>query len=202
MHDLAKNIGVIEPTQQNLFGVCLEACRKNVEIGRGDVSPSKKMAVRGRLRIPGEETFGAWTGRCVLNPSGRYEKTALQAKYYTATPMTQRAGYVETGFQFFFGKTCLKPTGPIRLKSRIKKHYIYKLSININAKYVEQKGSMIMKSAVLRVVVNYEGTKFYTKDEKGYFKQHEALEDARMYLIYKYGADTVIKVETFVRFSY
>ena len=82
------------------------------------------------------------------------------------------------------------------------KHYIYKLSININAKYVEQKGSMIMKSAVLRVVVNYEGTKFYTKDEKGYFKQHETLEDARMYLIYKYGADTVIKVETFVRFSY
>lgn len=202
MHDLAKNISVIELTQQNLSGGQTKACGQPSSLGGITRAQVKILAVRGQLRIPGEETFGAWTGRCVLNPSGRYEKTALQAKYYTATPMTQRAGYVETGFQFFFGKTCLKPTGPIRLKSRIKKHYIYKLSININAKYVEQKGSMIMKSAVLRVVVNYEGTKFYTKDEKGYFKQHETLEDARMYLIYKYGADTVIKVETFVRFSY
>ncbi len=27
------------------------------------------------MRIPGERTFGAWTGRCVVIPDGRHEKT-------------------------------------------------------------------------------------------------------------------------------
>lgn len=58
------------------------------------------------------------------------------------------------------------------------------------------------KKAILRVVVNYAGTQFFTKEDDGYFKQHESLEAARDYIIYKYGADVEISVETDVRFSY
>ena len=58
------------------------------------------------------------------------------------------------------------------------------------------------KKAILRVVVNYAGTEFFTKEDDGYFKQHESLESARDYIIYKHGADVEISVETDVRFSY
>ena len=58
------------------------------------------------------------------------------------------------------------------------------------------------KKAILRVVVNYAGTEFFTKEDDGYFKQHESLESARDYIIHKYGADVEIETETDVRFSY
>ncbi len=58
------------------------------------------------------------------------------------------------------------------------------------------------KTAILRVVVNYAGTEFFTKEDGGYFKQHESLESARDYIIHKYGADVEIETETDVRFSY
>lgn len=58
------------------------------------------------------------------------------------------------------------------------------------------------KKAILRIVVNYAGTQFFTKEEDGYFRQHESLETAKDYIIHEYGADVEIKVETDVRFSY
>lgn len=58
------------------------------------------------------------------------------------------------------------------------------------------------KTAILRVVVNYAGTQFFTKEENGYFRQHESLETARDYIIHGYGADVEIETETDVRFSY
>ena len=58
------------------------------------------------------------------------------------------------------------------------------------------------KKAILRVVVNYAGTEFFTKEDDGYFKQHESLESAGDYIIHKYGADVEIETETDVRFSY
>ena len=58
------------------------------------------------------------------------------------------------------------------------------------------------KKAILRVVVNYAGTQFFTKEDDDYFKQYESLEAARDYIIHKYGADVEIETETDVRFSY
>lgn len=58
------------------------------------------------------------------------------------------------------------------------------------------------KKAILRVVVNYAGTQFFTKEDDGCFKQHESLESARDYIIHEYGADVEIETETDVRFSY
>ena len=58
------------------------------------------------------------------------------------------------------------------------------------------------KKAILRVVVNYAGTEFFTKEDDGCFKQHESLESARDYIIHEYGADVEIETETDVRFSY
>ena len=54
----------------------------------------------------------------------------------------------------------------------------------------------------MRVVVNYAGTEFFTKEDDGCFKQHESLESARDYIIHEYGADVEIETETDVRFSY
>lgn len=61
---------------------------------------------------------------------------------------------------------------------------------------------MTKKAVVLRVVVNYSGTEFFTKDENGYFKPHKTLESARDHIMHTYGCDTAIKIETSVRFSY
>ena len=58
------------------------------------------------------------------------------------------------------------------------------------------------KKAILRIVVNYAGTQFFTKEEDGYFKQHESLETARDYIIHEYGADVEIETETDIRFTY
>ena len=58
------------------------------------------------------------------------------------------------------------------------------------------------KKAIQRVVVNYAGTQFFTKEDDDYFKQYESLEAARDYIIHKYGADVEIETETDVRFSY
>lgn len=41
-----------------------------------------------------------------------------------------------------------------------------------------------------------------TKEEDGYFKQHESLETARDYIIHEYGADVEIETETDIRFTY
>lgn len=56
--------------------------------------------------------------------------------------------------------------------------------------------------AILRVVVNYAGTQFFTKEDDGCFKQHESLESARDYIIHEYGADVEIETETDIRFTY
>lgn len=60
--------------------------RRIVVIGVESANPSKKIPAWRQMRIPGERTFGAWTGRCDLIPDGRHEKPALQAMSYTATP--------------------------------------------------------------------------------------------------------------------
>lgn len=58
------------------------------------------------------------------------------------------------------------------------------------------------KKAILRIVVNYAGTQFFTKEEDGYFRQHESLETAREYIIHEYGADVEIETEADIRFTY
>ena len=58
------------------------------------------------------------------------------------------------------------------------------------------------KKAILRIVVNYAGTQFFTKEEDGYFRQHESLETARDYIIHEYGADVEIETEADIRFTY
>lgn len=64
-----------------------------------------------------------------------------------------------------------------------------------------KRGVNKMKKASLRIVINYQGTKFFTKNEDGTFTEHETLEEARDYLIYMHGVDVDIKIETEVRFS-
>lgn len=87
------------------------------------------------MRLPDERTSGAWAGRCAINLDGRHEKPTLQARSYTATPINS-GGRIETDrfFASFFGEPTSKTTGPINLKGRIKKIYIYRLSIDIQEK--------------------------------------------------------------------
>nr|DAW67098.1 MAG TPA: hypothetical protein [Caudoviricetes sp.] len=55
----------------------------------------------------------------------------------------------------------------------------------------------------LRIVINYEGTHFYTIDEDYRTRQHESLEQAQEYLCHKYNIVTSeINVETKVQFTY
>ena len=65
---------------------------------------------------------------------------------------------------------------------------------------VDTKEGSIFYSAPL--IPNYAGTQFFTKEEDGYFKQHESLETARDYIIHEYGADVEIETETDIRFTY
>lgn len=60
----------------------------------------------------------------------------------------------------------------------------------------------ILNRAILRIVINYTGTSFFTNNSDGYFQEHESLEKARDFLIEQYGTDAAIEVETSVRFSY
>lgn len=60
----------------------------------------------------------------------------------------------------------------------------------------------ILNRAILKIVVNYAGTSFFTNNSDGYFQEHDSLEKARDFLIKQYGTDAEIEVETSVRFSY
>ena len=60
----------------------------------------------------------------------------------------------------------------------------------------------ILNRAILRIVINYTWTSFFTNNSDGYFQEHESLEKARDFLIEQYGTDAAIEVETSVRFSY
>ena len=60
-----------------------------------------------------------------------------------------------------------------------------------------------MNKPKLRIVINYEGTHFYTIDTDYVTRQHESLEQAQEYLCWKYNIVTSqIKVETKVQFTY
>ena len=41
----------------------------------------------------------------------------------------------------------------------------------------------ILNRAILRIVINYTGTSFFTNNSDGYFQEHESLEKARDFLI-------------------
>lgn len=60
-----------------------------------------------------------------------------------------------------------------------------------------------IKEPKLRIVINYEGTHFYTIDDDYRTRQHETLEKAQEYLCWKYNILTSqINVETKVQFTY
>lgn len=60
-----------------------------------------------------------------------------------------------------------------------------------------------MNEPKLRIVINYEGTRFYTINDDYSTRQHESLEQAQEYLCWKYNIVTSqIKVETKVQFTY
>lgn len=60
-----------------------------------------------------------------------------------------------------------------------------------------------MTEPKLRIVINYEGTHFYTIDEDYKTRQHESLEEAQEYMWRKYNiAADKINVETKVQFTY
>lgn len=56
--------------------------------------------------------------------------------------------------------------------------------------------------AILRVVVNYTGTQFFSENDSGYVSEHASLKAAEKYILNKYGRDTEIEVETSIRFTY
>lgn len=55
--------------------------------------------------------------------------------------------------------------------------------------------------ATLRIKITYEGTKFFTFIDDGYYTEHQTLEEAKDYLDYN-GFRGNFKVETIVNFSY
>ena len=60
-----------------------------------------------------------------------------------------------------------------------------------------------MNKPKLRIVINYEGTHFYTIDKDYRARRHESLEQAQEYLWRKYDiVASQIIVETKVQFSY
>lgn len=60
-----------------------------------------------------------------------------------------------------------------------------------------------MNKPTLRIVINYEGTHFYTIDTDYRTRQHESLEQAQEYLWCKYNiVASQINVETKVQFTY
>lgn len=60
-----------------------------------------------------------------------------------------------------------------------------------------------MNNPKLRIVINYEGTHFYTIDEDYRTRQHESLEEAQEYMWRKYNIVVdKINVETEVQFAY
>lgn len=66
--------------------------------------------------------------------------------------------------------------------------------------YTGEPVEVIGMNIKLRIKVNYDGTKYFTNVNGGYFKEHKSLEDAKNWL--DYNGYKNFDTETIVSFSY